>query len=125
MKPLHWMGKCKKEILGFPDAVRREVGFTLDMAQRGGKAVNAVPLVGFGNAKVLEVVIDDDGDTYRAMYTVKFREAVYALHAFQKKSKKGRTTPKSEMDLVRGRLRLAEQHYKQHYSEMKKKDAAR
>lgn len=126
MKPLIWMGQCKKVVRNFPEEVRREVGFTIRLAQKGGKAVNAVPLLGFGSAKVLEVVIDDDGSTYRAIYTVKFADAIYALHAFQKKSKKGSETPKMEMDMVRSRLRQAEEHYLTNFSSgAKKKDVAR
>ncbi len=124
MKRLHWMGRCLKDVKSFPEDVRREVGFSILMAQKGSKAVNAIPLVGFGSSKVLEVVIDDDGSTYRAVYTVKFGQAVYALHAFQKKSKKGIQTPRSEMELVRSRLKLAEAHYELHYARTKKKDAA-
>ena len=69
-------------------------------------------LVGFGGAKVLEVVIDDDGDTFRAIYTVKFAGAVYVLHVFQKKSVKGKETPKPDMRLIRARLRIAEADYR-------------
>jgi phage-related protein len=72
-------------------------------------------LKGFGGAGVLEVVEDFAGNTYRAVYTVKFEEVVYVLHAFQKKSKKGRETPKSDIDLIRSRLKLAEEHYKKTY----------
>jgi phage-related protein len=86
----------------------RQVGFCLSMAQEGGKAINAVPLIGFGGAGVLEVIIDDDGDTYRAVYTVKFEDSIYVLHSFKKKSKSGRSTPKRDMDLVRYRLRVAQ-----------------
>ena len=124
MKPLHWMGQCRKELKEFPQDVRREVGFALYLAQSGDKALGAVPLLGFGSSKVLEVVIDDDGNTFRAVYTVKFKHAVYALAAFQKKSKRGRETPKPDMERVRSRLKLAEEHYKANYSRAKKKDAA-
>jgi phage-related protein/predicted XRE-type DNA-binding protein len=96
MRPLHWIGDTLKIVRELPEDVRYEVGFALFQAQQGGKAVNAVPLVGFGSSKVLEVIIDGDGDTYRAIYTVKFQEAIYALHAFQKKSKKGVATPKPD-----------------------------
>ena len=72
-------------------------------------------MVGFGGAKVLEVEIDDDGNTYRAVYTVKFAKAVYVLHAFQKKSRKEISTPKPDLDLIRRRLSNAEKHYRQNY----------
>ena len=94
MKPLHWIASSKRDVSEFPDDVKSEVGYTLWLAQKGDKGINALPMVGFGSAKVLEVVIDDSGEAYRAVYTVKFQRAVYVLHAFQKKSKNGiATTP--------------------------------
>lgn len=115
MKPLHWVGSSLRDVQGFPEDVRSEVGYSIYLAQAGGKAINAVPLVGFGSSKVLEVIVDDDGETYRAVYTVKFAHAVYALHAFQKKSKRDRETPKQEIDLVKSRLKIAEEHHKAKY----------
>lgn len=125
MKPVHFIGQCLKDLRKFPDEVRSEVGFALFLAQTGEKAIHAMPLVGFGSAKVLEVIIEHGTDAYRAVYTVKFPEAVYGLHAFQKKSKKGIATPKAEMNLVKDRLKLAEQHYKTNYMTKKRKDLAR
>lgn len=87
------------------------MGHALDIAQRGGKHPDAKPLRGFGGAGVLEIVDDYDGDTYRAVYTVRFVGVVYGLHAFEKKSKTGISTPQREMDLVRRRLKLAEEDY--------------
>ena len=87
------------------------MGHALDIAQQGKKHQDAKPLVGFGGAGVLEIVEDYAGDTYRAVYTVRFIGAVYALHAFQKKSKKGIETPKQEIELIRSRLKKAEEHY--------------
>ena len=125
MKKVEWMGGCLKDLKAFPEEVRQEVGFCLFLAQQGGKAINVVPLVGFGSANVLEVVIDDSGDTYRAVYTVRFEKAIYALHAFQKKSKKGVATPKRDLDLIRSRLKLAREHYAKHYgASAKKKDVS-
>ncbi len=115
MKPLHWVGSSLKAIRSFPEDVRAEVGYSIYLAQVGDKAANAVPMLGFGSAKVLEVVIDEDGDTYRAVYTVKFRHAVYVLHAFQKKSKKGISTPKPDLDLIKDRLKAAEAHHASTY----------
>ena len=115
MKPLHWVGSSLKDLRNFPEEVRSEVGYSVYLAQVGDKATNAVPMLGFGSAKVLEVVIDEDGDTYRAIYTVKFRHAVYVLHAFQKKSKKGIATPKPDLDLIKTRLKAAEDHHEKHY----------
>ena len=88
------------------------IGTALNSAQLGGKHPAAKPLKGFGGAGVLEVVDDFDGDTYRAVYTVKFAEVVYVLHAFQKKSRTGSETPKNEIDLVRRRYKSAEAAYK-------------
>ena len=91
----------------------REIGYALYLAQLGGKHGSAKPLKGFGGAGVLEVVEDHDGDSYRAVYTVRFSEAVYVLHAFQKKSKHGIETPPQEMDKVRARLKRAEEEYEE------------
>ena len=111
-KPLFWVGRSKDSVREFPRQVRRTFGFALGMAQAGGKFIDAKPLRGFGGAGVLEIVEDFDGGTYRCVYTVKFAGTVYALHAFQKKSKIGIKTPKHEIDLVKDRLRKAEDHYK-------------
>lgn len=89
------------------------MGFALRQAQRGGKHMDAKPLKGFGGSGVLEIVEDHDGSKYRAVYTVKLAGVVYVLHAFQKKSKKGIKTPRHELDLVRRRLKIAEDDYAQ------------
>lgn len=89
------------------------MGQALDIAQWGRKHPDAKPLTGFGGASVLEVVEDYDGDTYRAVYTVRFAGAIYVLHAFQKKSKKGITTLKSDIDLIKSRLKKAEDHHQE------------
>lgn len=91
-----------------PDEVQQTFGFALYHAQIGSLHPNAKPLRGFGSAGVLEAVEDWRGDTYRAVYTVRFADAIYVLHCFQKKSKRGIQTPKREMDLIRERLREAE-----------------
>jgi phage-related protein len=111
LKPLFWIGPSKKDLKDFPVEVRRAMGFALFQAQAGGKHVDAKPLKGFGGAGVLEVVADERGSTFRAVYTVRFAGAVYVLHAFQKKSKHGVKTPKAEMDLIHKRLRVAEKRY--------------
>lgn len=95
----------------FPDDVKRAIGFALYQAQVGGKALSAKPFSGFGSASVLEIVQDYDSDTFRVVYTVKFGECVYVLHAFQKKSKRGNTTPKPDLALIRTRLKTAEDNY--------------
>jgi phage-related protein len=110
-KPLFWVAATRKDLKGFPVEVRAAAGFALWQAQMGGKHVDAKVLKGFGGAGVLEVVEDHEGSTYRTVYTVKFAGAVYALHAFPKKSKKGSKTPKQEIDLIRKRLKMAEEHY--------------
>ena len=113
LRPLRWIGRSLEDMRSFPAAVRRGLGYALHFAQAGTKHPAAKPLKGFAGAGVLEVVEDYQGDTYRAVYTVQFAEAVYVLHAFEKKSKKGISTPKREMDLVRQRLSLAEQVHRQ------------
>jgi phage-related protein len=95
-----------------PEEVRMTVGHALFEAQCGGEHVSAKALKGFGGRGVLEIVEDFDGDTYRAVYTVKFAGAIYVLRAFQKKSRKGIATPQSEIELIRTRLRAAEEDYR-------------
>lgn len=110
-KPLFWIGAARKDYGGFPGDVQDRVGFALYRAQLGEKHEDAKPLKGFGGAGVLEVVTSHDGNAFRTVYTVRFANAVYVLHAFQKKSKAGATTPVQEIDLVRHRLKMAQEHY--------------
>ncbi len=112
IKQLYWVGSSKKELLAFPDEVRKEIGYALHLAQTSEKAKSAKPLKGFGGAGVMEVVEDYDGDTYRAIYTVRFADAVYVLHAFQKKAKRGIKTPQHEIKLIEERLKWAQQDSK-------------
>ena len=105
-KPIRWVGSSRDDLLALPEEIRREVGYALYLAQNGDKADNAKPLKGFGGG-VLEVVEHHDGDTYRAVYTVRFESAAYVLHAFQKKSKSGIKTPKKDLDLIETRLKAA------------------
>ena len=107
-KPLYWVGSSRKDIRGFPEDVKDAMGYALDIAQLGGKHPDAKPLVGFGGAGILEVVEDYVGNTYRAVYTVKFADAIYVLHAFQKKSKRGAKTPDRDLELIKERLKRAE-----------------
>ncbi len=107
-KPLVWIGSSKKDLLHFPQEVQRVTGYALYLAQTGAMHPHAKPLSGFGGSGVLEVVEDHDGDAYRAVYTVRLAGVVYVLHAFQKKSRHGISTPRHEMDLVRARLKDAE-----------------
>lgn len=108
VKPLYWVGSSKKDIAVMPDAVQDIFGYALYLAQIGQKHEDAKPLKGFGSAGVLEVVEDWHGDTYRAVYTVRFTAAVFVLHVFQKKARKGIETPKHEIALIRKRLKAAE-----------------
>ena len=110
VKPLEWVASSKKDLMAMPPEVMDVFGFALHLAQHGGKHSQAKPLKGFGSAGVLEVVEDDDGSTYRAVYTVRFGNAVYVLHCFQKKSHKGIETPKQDINLIRDRLKLAQKH---------------
>ncbi len=113
MKPLYWVGSSKKDLKEMPDEIKDTFGFALFLAQQGQKHGQAKVLKGFGSAGVLEVVESDQGGTYRAVYTVRFTEAVYVLHCFQKKSKSGIATPKPEIDLIKARLKQAEAHAKE------------
>ena len=110
-KPLFWVGSSRKDLREFPAAVKDVIGHALFIAQLGGKHEDAKPLRGFGGAGVLELVEDFDSDAYRAVYTVKFADAVYVLHAFQKKSKQGIKTLQKDLDLIKERLRRAEQDH--------------
>lgn len=112
-KPLLWIVSSKRDLKKFPKPVQANLGRALQVAQWGSKSDDAKPLKGFGGASVLEVVEDYDGDTYRAVYTVKFRRAVCVLHAFQKKSKKGIKTPKAVIDLIEERLAYASEVYEE------------
>ena len=107
-KPLEWIGSSYKDLMALPPGVRRFFGFALSLAQAGDQHDAAKVLRGFGGAGVLEVVENDAGGTYRSVYTVKFEEAVFVLHCFQKKSKRGIATPKQDMDIIHARLKVAE-----------------
>ena len=108
-KPVKWVGSAKRDLDAMPEDVKDVFGHAIDLAQAGGKHQDAKVLTGFGSAGVLEVVDDHQGDTYRAVYTVKFAGWVYVLHCFQKKSKSGISTPKPDMGLIISRLKAAKQ----------------
>lgn len=112
-KLVRWVGSSRRDLLEFPAPVKREIGQALWFAQRGDKHPSAKPLKGFQGAGVLEIVEDRSGDTYRAIYTVRFARAIYVLHAFKKKSTRGIKTPRHEMDLIEARLKLAHADYEQ------------
>lgn len=107
-KPLLWIGSSKKDLMALPVSVRKFFGHALHFAQRGDQHDAAKVLKGFGSAGVLEVVEDDISGTYRAVYTVRFEEAVFVLHCFRKKSKRGIATPKEDIKIIRTRLKVAE-----------------
>ncbi|MCZ7646110.1 MAG: type II toxin-antitoxin system RelE/ParE family toxin [Planctomycetota bacterium] len=115
LRPVHWVGSSLADLRACPEDVKDDVGFALRIAQEGGKHESAKPLKGFGGAGALEVVTNEAGNAYRAVYTVRFTEAVYVLHVFQKKSKRGIKTPKGEIDLVKRRLRDATEDHERRY----------
>jgi phage-related protein len=107
--PLEFIGTSRDDLSEFPVQVKYRIGFALRSAQKGGKHPDAKPLKGFKGAGVLEIASDFDGDTFRAVYTVKIKGIIYVLHAFQKKSRKGIKTPQAELDKIKRRLKEAEQ----------------
>ena len=106
-KPVVWIASTKHDLKGLPDEIQGRVGHALWSAQIGGTHPHAKALKGFGDASVVEIIEDWQGNAYRAVYTVRFEDAVYVLHVFQKKSRRGAETPKADIDLVKGRLRDA------------------
>ncbi|MGA7952005.1 MAG: type II toxin-antitoxin system RelE/ParE family toxin [Gloeobacterales cyanobacterium] len=104
------MASAKKDYQAFPDQVQDDMGYALGLAQFGGKHPKAKPWKGEGPG-VFEIVEDYRGDTYRAVYTVRFAEVVYVLHAFQKKSKSGIKTPQEDVNLIAERLKRAQTDY--------------
>ena len=105
-KPLAWRATSKADFAAFPSAVKRQMGYALFLAQMGTRhPIMAKTLKGFGSATVVEVKESHAGNAYRAVYTVRYADTVYVLHAFQKKSSRGVETPKQELRLVEKRLR--------------------
>ena len=114
LRPVRWIGSSRADVQKFPDDVKTDIGYALWIVQRGGHPPQAKPLRGIvTGAGVLELVERHEGDAYRVVYTVRFEKAVYVLHAFQKKSRKGIKTPQHEVDVIRERLKSAEAHYKE------------
>ena len=111
------MASSRDDVRRFPEDVQAAIGYALYLAQCGGRTQHSRPLKGFGGASVVEILDDYDGDTYRAVYTVKFAGVVYVLHAFQKKSTKGISTPRHDLDLIRSRLAMAERDYREFVNE--------
>lgn len=112
MKIIYWVGSAKDDLLGFPQKVREEMGYALYVAQKGSKHPSAKPLKGFRGAGVLEVVENYNTNTYRLIYTLQLKKNIYVLHAFQKKSKQGISTPQHDMDVVEKRMKQAEEDQK-------------
>ena len=111
-KPCFFIGSSRRDLAAFPAQARGDIGHALHEVQRGGEPLAAKALKGFRGRAILEIVDDFDGDTFRAAYTVRFAGAVYVLHAFQKKAKKGIATPRHDIELIKARLRDAEEHYR-------------
>lgn len=112
-KPVRWVGRSLRDLRSFPRPVRIDIGHALFTAQEGKTDPAAKPLKGFGGASVIEIVASHHGNAWRAIYTVLFREAIYVLHVFQKKSTKGIATPTREIELIKQRLAEAERDYKE------------
>ena len=114
LRPVIWIGSSLRDLRdlrALPPDLRRDIGQALYTTQRGETDPAAKPLKGFGGARVMEIVEDDRSGTYRAVYTVRFADAVHVLHVFQKKSRRGIATPKQDIDLIRRRLAEAERDY--------------
>jgi phage-related protein len=112
-KALVWIASSRHDMKALPRPVQRAFGVALWAAQIGETPPSAKPLKGFGGAGVLELIENDSGGTYRAVYTVRYATAIYVLHVFQKKSKRGKATPQRDMDLVEARLRRAAEMHAQ------------
>jgi phage-related protein len=113
-RPVVWIGSAKRDLMSFPEAVMREMGYALSLAQLGGLHPRAKPWKGLGSG-VFEVVEDYNADTYRAVYTVRFKAVIYVLHAFQKKSPKGIKTAQRDIDLIELRFKQALRDHEEHY----------
>jgi phage-related protein len=112
LKPVKWIGSSQKDLRSFPPEVRKEIGYAIYAAQKGDTDPAAKPMKGFAGASVMEIVAPFGGDTWRGVYTTRWRGIVYVLHAFQKKSKAGIATPKKEIELIHRRLAAAERDYR-------------
>lgn len=113
LKPVRWVGSSRRDLKSFPRPVQREIGQALYAAQCGEEYPSVKSLKGFGGRTVLEIIAPYEGDAFRAVYTVRFGDAIYVLHAFQKKSKTGIATPQKEIELVKQRLNAAERDHRE------------
>ena len=114
-KPVKWVGSSRKDVKSFPKNVRRDIGQALYAAQCGEEYPSVKALKGFGGRSVLEIGSTSDTSTFRAIYTVRFRDAIYVLHAFQKKSKKGVATPQPDIELIQRRLSEVDRLHKERH----------
>jgi phage-related protein len=112
-KSVRWVGSSRRDLKGFPKIVQRHIGQALYAAQCGEEYPAVKALKGFGGRSVLEIVADHNTDTWRAIYTARFGDTIYVLHAFQKKSKKGTATPQKDIELIRQRLAAAERDHRE------------
>ena len=113
LKPVRWIGASLRDLRSSPREVRIDLGHALFAAQEGKADPSAKPLKGFGGASVLEIIVSHHGNAWRAVYTVRFQDAIYVLHVFQKKSTKGIATPTREINLIKQRLAEAERDYRE------------
>lgn len=121
-KPVEWVGSSLDDLKKLPEDVQSEVGYALYLAQTGDSHPSVKPFKGVvKGASVLEIIEDYDSDTYRAVYTINFPSVVYVLHVFQKKSKKGISTPKQEVKLIENRFKAAKEHYEMHHKSVASK----
>lgn len=114
-KQIFWIGSSSKDLSKLPKDIQETFNLGLVQAAQGEQHVDAYPLKGFGGNSVLEIIEDDRSGTFRAVYTIRYKKAVYVLHVFQKKSKKKIATPKEDMDLINQRLKRASEHYKEYF----------
>ena len=112
-RPLYRVGSSLDDLRSFPDGVIDVMGYALHLAQQGGRHPDAKPLKGFPGGSVLEITADHEGDTWRAVYTLRYKDAIYVLHAFQKKSRQGIKTPRQHIHMIQRRLKTAQEHHEQ------------
>ncbi len=124
-KPVIYLGSNKKDLQKLPRAVQEVFAHGIQMAAEGDTHPDAKALKGYGGRSVIEIIEDHKSDTYRAVYTVRFKTAVYVLHVFKKKSTKGIATPKKDKELIDSRLKYAASHYKNWEKEQAKKQGGR
>ena len=116
LRPVRWVGSSRMDLRRFPASVRRDVGQALYAAQWGEEYPSVKALQGFGGRSVLEIIAPYAGDTYRAVYTVRCEDAIYMLHAFQKKSKRGLSTPQKDISMIKQRIAVALQDYRERHN---------